>query len=218
MKKNKRYSIQIILLLFTIYTTAQTPATITKGSINTPYTVTGNETLIATQSITLSPNTYILAGSTFWAKISADEYIPPFALSNENFVFTRKYQTGLKSSDAIANNSDVIEGVVYYDGLGRPIQNIGIKASPNKTDIITHTAYDNIGRQEKEYLPYMDNLGSVASYRKSVDAQSGTIDYYKLNYPQDIDNALPNPFSQKKFENSPLNRVLLQASPEKTGH
>ncbi|WP_276381600.1 DUF6443 domain-containing protein [Flavobacterium sp. H4147] len=215
MNKTKRYSIQIILLLFTIYTAAQAPATILKGGANGAYTVTGTETLVATQSITLSPNTHIKAGSTFIARISPDDYIPIFALSNENFILTRKYAAPLKSSQEIANNSDVIESISYHDGLGRPLQNIAIKGAPNKNDIVIHIKYDNVGRQEKEYLPYMDDLGAVASYRNSIDAETRTNNYYKLNYPQDIDNTLPNPFSQKKFEDSPLNRVLMQAAPGK---
>jgi hypothetical protein len=88
MKKTKQYSIQFILLLFTIYSSAQAPAVIAKGTLNTPYTVTGNETLIATQSITLSPNTLIKSGSTFVAKIMPDAYIPISAISNENFKLT----------------------------------------------------------------------------------------------------------------------------------
>ncbi|PWB26433.1 DUF6443 domain-containing protein [Flavobacterium sp. HTF] len=215
MKKTKRYSIQFILLLFSIYATAQVPATIVKGSINTPYNVTGNETLIATQSIVLSPNTLIKSGSTFTAKIVPDAYIPISAISNENFILSRKYQTNLISGEDIVSNSDVIENISYYDGLGRPMQNIAIKGSPNKNDIVTHITYDNAGRQEKDFLPYMDNVGSIGSYRNSTDAETRINAYYKLNYPQDIDNALPNPFSQKKFDNSPLNRILLQAAPGK---
>lgn len=214
--KTKQYSIQIILLLFTIYIQAQTPATIVKGTINTPYTVTGPEpeTLIATKSITLKPNTIIKSGSKFLAKISPDEYSPVF-LSNGNFVFTRKYQTALKSIDEIANNADVLESVIYHDGLGRPIQSIAIKASPDKTDIISHTVYDNIGRQEKEYLPYPDNNIAIGSYRNESTALNGIIDYYKTNYPDDINTTAPNPYSQKKFDNSPLGRILLQAAPGK---
>ncbi|SHM96804.1 RHS repeat-associated core domain-containing protein [Flavobacterium chilense] len=214
MIKIKHYSIQIILLLLTLYTQAQTPATILKGNTTTPYIVTGDETLVATQSIILGPTTWIKAGSTFLAKINADEYTP-FALSNGNFIFTRKYQTALKSTEDIVNDSDVLESVIYHDGLGRPIQSIAIKASPGKTDIISHTAYDNIGRQEKEYLPYPDNNGLLASYRNSFTAVNGINDYYKLNYPDDINNLVPNPYSQKQFDNSPLNRVLSQASPGK---
>lgn len=212
--KTKQYSIQLILLLFTIYTQAQTPVSIIKGSINTPYIVRGSESLIATQSITLSPNTIIQSGSTFLARISPDEY-SPVALSNGNFVFTRKYQKALKVTEDIANNADVLESVIYHDGLGRPIQNIAIKASPNKTDIISHTNYDNIGRQEKEYLAYPDNSIAIGSYRNELTAINGINDYYKTNYPDDINNAAPNPYSQKKFDNSPLSRVLLQASPGK---
>ncbi|WP_428231969.1 DUF6443 domain-containing protein [Flavobacterium sp.] len=214
--KTKQYSIQVILLLFTIFIQAQTPATIVKGAINAPYTVTGPEpeTLTATKSITLRPNTIIKSGSKFLAKINPDEYSPVF-LSNGNFVFTRKYQTALKSIDEIANNADVLESVIYHDGLGRPIQSIAIKASPDKTDVISHTVYDNIGRQEKEYLPYPDSNIAIGSYRNESTALNGIIDYYKTNYPDDINTTAPNPYSQKKFDNSPLGRVLLQAAPGK---
>ncbi|WP_166923479.1 DUF6443 domain-containing protein [Flavobacterium poyangense] len=212
--KNYPYSIQIILLLFTLYAQAQTPATITKGAVNTPYIVTQNETLTATQSITLKPDTWIKAGSTFVAKIVPDAYIP-YTLSNENFVFTRKFQKALTSSSGVTANSDVMDNVTYFDGLGRAMQNVSIKAAANKKDILTPIVYDNIGRQEKEYLPYTDTNESVGIYRNTASAVMGVEEYYKSNYPLDINATVPNPFSQKKFEDSPLSRVLDQAAPGK---
>jgi RHS repeat-associated protein len=207
MKKAFRFII-VFLFFFESKLVAQIPEIITK----TDYTVAGSETLIASQSIILKPNTWIKSGSTFVAKISPDAY-NPFTFSNENYIFSRVFQSPLATSSSIGNNSDVIESIVYYDGLGRPMQNIAIKGSPSKQDIVTHISYDNFGRREKEYLPYMDTFSSYAAYRSS--AETNTIDYYKSNYSTDINALAPNPFSQKEFERSPLNRVFKQAAPGK---
>lgn len=218
MIKTKDCSIQIILLLFTIYIHSQAPATITKpvlpGSNYIVTTAIGPVTLIATQSIILGPNTHIQAGSTFTAKISSDAYIP-FTLSPENYIFKRTFQVPMTNASDITNNSDVMESISYFDGLGRPMQSIAIKASPSKQDLITPIEYDALGRQEKEYLPYMDILGATASFRTGADAIARTANYYMTNYPTEINNAKANPFSQKTFEDSPLNRVMQQAAPGK---
>lgn len=202
-----------VLLLFFISVDlmAQTPVSITKPEAgSTDYIVSGNVTLIATQSMTLKPNTFIQSGSTFVAKIIPDAYAS-LALSNENYIFTRSYQKAMTSSSGISENSDVIEGITYFDGLGRPMQNIAVKGSPGIQDIVTHIGYDDFGRQHKEYLPYMSSAGAIGSYRTSGDVS--TKSYYVSNYLADINSTSPNPFSEKQFEASPLNRILKQAAP-----
>ncbi|WP_320005646.1 DUF6443 domain-containing protein, partial [Shiella aurantiaca] len=42
----------------------------------------------------------------------------------------------------------------YYDGLGRPVQQVAQAASPQFKDIVSNVAYDAVGRQYREYLPY----------------------------------------------------------------
>jgi hypothetical protein len=204
-------SFKVVLLFFiTIVIQAQTPAVIVKGEINNSYIVTGVETLTATQSITLKPNTWIKQGSVFTAKINPDAYIVP-VFSNENYIFTRKFQTEMISTDGIVNNKDVIESIEYFNGLGKVMQNIGIKISPSKYDIVTHVEYDNLGRQDKEYLSYPETTGTIASYR--TDAKGKTNSYFISNYSTDINSAAPNPFSQELFENSSLNRVVQKGAP-----
>ncbi len=51
------------------------------------------------------------------------------SLSNENYVFTRTFQSEMTSSNQIQFEKDVIEGVTYFDGLGRAKQQIAIKSS-----------------------------------------------------------------------------------------
>ncbi|SEO96708.1 RHS repeat-associated core domain-containing protein [Flavobacterium sp. CF108] len=211
-----RYILEKTVCLLVFISTnlfAQTPVTVTKpDGLNTDYIVTGTENITASQTITLKPGTWIKTGSTFRASLLPDAY-KPITLSNENYIYTRTFQTAMTNDSGIANNKDVIETISYFDGLGRPMQNIAIKASPNKEDIVTHITYDAFGRQDKDYLPYPDQSGITASYRNGVDVSISN--YYSANYPLDINPNSPNPFSQKKFENSPLNRVLQQAAPGK---
>lgn len=206
MKNISKY-ILFIILLIGWDSNAQIEITIVKEN---NYTVTGTETLIASESITLKPNTWIKAGSTFIAKIESDAYRNT-SFSNENYIFTRTFQAPIDTVSDISKNSDVIENITYFDGLGRAMQNISIKASPSIQDIITPIKYDSIGRQKKDFLPYMDTSVNLASYRNN--AETSVSSYYKTNYPIDISSLKPNPFSEKEFEKSPLNRVLKQAAP-----
>ncbi|WP_244462156.1 DUF6443 domain-containing protein, partial [Wocania ichthyoenteri] len=217
----KNYIYTLLFLFVTQIVIAQTPSTIsTPESGQSSYIVTGTEALTATQSIILGPGTHIQSGSTFTAQIieptTATDPYTPITFSNENYVFTRSYQKPMTSFNATtAKEGDVIEQITYFDGLGRPIQSIGIKSAPDKKDIITHIDYDGFGRQDKDWLPYYETTGSLGNYRgnKALATQQ----YYQTNYADDfvgITNAQDiTAYSQKGFEASPLNRVLKQAAP-----
>lgn len=173
--------------------------------------------LTATTSIRFLPGSHIQSGSNFRAYIVNSPYEPPVivtGLNGENYIYTRSYQKGMQDASGITSNSDVIEQITYFDGLGRPMQNIAIKASPNLQDIITHIGYDDYGRQVTDYLPYEANgiLGSL----RTDDQVLATQTFNKVLYPDDFTGVLvenTNPFSQKEFEPSPLNRVMKQAAP-----
>lgn len=144
-----------------------------------------------------------------------DEIKAPYASINvsndQNYVLTRTYHEPMGSFAPI-NESDVMEEIAYIDGLGRSMQQIALKASQDKKDIVTHVDYDDYGRMEREFLPYEPLSGANGAYRS--DGEAGTIGYYQSNYSADLDGS-PNPFSQKEFEASPLNRVKKQAAPGK---
>ncbi|WP_159092245.1 DUF6443 domain-containing protein [Aquimarina sp. Aq107] len=177
----------------------------------------------AGQSITIKPNTWIQSGTVFTAIVTADAYIPHILSTDENYVLTRAFQSPitegmlLDPAVGIKNNSDVIENITYFDGLGRVKQQIGIKASPDKKDIVIHVGYDDYGRQNKQYLPFErqdDPLGSYDPVAITADINS----YYKGKYPTDFTGmaeADVNAYSESIFEASPLNRVLEQGAPGK---
>ncbi|AXT61366.1 hypothetical protein D1816_13755 [Aquimarina sp. AD10] len=213
MRKIAKY-ITVALLFVGIAVQAQTQANIVKQG---DYTVTGNEPpLIATQSITLKPNSWIKSGSNFSAVIAPNAYLPINLSNSENYVFTRVYQEAMTSASSISNNSDVIDNITYFDGLGRPKQQIGMRASPDLQDIVTHIKYDKYGRLDKEYLPYVSSE-TVGSY-KEVNVGYDINRYYQNKYPDDFTGMAlyeVNANSQSIYEPSPLNRVLERGAPGK---
>jgi RHS repeat-associated protein len=96
--------------------------------------------------------------------------------------------------------------VTYFDGLGRPIQQVAYAQSNSGKDIITHIEYDAFGRQAREFLPYANSAPSL-NYNPNAGTEVGSF-YNNIAY----ENTL-NPYSQKEFEASPLNRVMKQAAP-----
>ncbi|MEW7289455.1 DUF6443 domain-containing protein [Aquimarina sp. 2304DJ70-9] len=128
----------------------------------------------------------------------------PVQLSNENYIYTKVYLKELTDDSMVSDDKDVKEHVIYYDGLGRPIQDISIKDNPMGNDVVHHYEYDQFGRTEKTYLPLptTQNTGSlVTNPVLQINA------YYQDKYG---DN---NPFAQQRFENSLISRVLESAAP-----
>jgi RHS repeat-associated protein len=118
--------------------------------------------------------------------------------TTENFIKTTTYKG--------AGATLPVSQVTYFDGLGRPIQQIANAQSSTGKDIVTHIEYDAFGRQAKEFLPFPGDQNTML-YINAATAQTATTTHYTNLYG---DN---NPYSEKVFEPSPLNRVLEQAAP-----
>jgi len=76
---------------------------------------------------------------------------------DENYVVTMTPQTAkatISDNPIQYNPEQVLSSVQYVDGLGRPIQSIQYKASPDRKDIISFVEYDDLGRVAREYLPF----------------------------------------------------------------
>ena len=125
---------------------------------------------------------------------------------NQNYIKSKTYKVAstIPIDDTNPNQTGV--KVTYYDGLGRPIQNIASKNSTTGKDIATAIEYDGFGRQVKEYLPFYSSQNNLA-FIDNATLISNTVTQYQNNYGDS------NPFSEKVFEASPLNRVTKQAAP-----
>ncbi|SMO95875.1 hypothetical protein SAMN06265171_11594, partial [Chryseobacterium rhizoplanae] len=114
--------------------------------------------------------------------------------STENYVYSKTYL-----SDPTLANVKTSETVQYFDGLGRPKQIVGVKASPLGKDVVTPIKYDQFGRQVQDYLPV---------------PQGGTLN--GAITPDPLSNVSSTPYgsekiySEKILENSPLDRIQQQ--------
>lgn len=143
-------------------------------------------------------------------------------VSNTNYVASQSIllkpgfrATGESSFKISPNQIQNNQFITYYDGLGKPKQQISVGYSPDNKDIVQHIEYDEFGRITKEFLPHQYTGGNLGDFR--LDAQLSTKNYYKNLYAIDfsgvLDVNLINAYSEKQFENSPLNRVLKQSLP-----
>ena len=137
--------------------------------------------------------------------------IPFLALAqsqDQNYIKTTTYKkASTQVTVDVTNPADAAVQVSYFDGLGRPIQQIAHKQSSSGYDIITHIEYDAFGRQIKDFLPYANATASL-DYTDPATVATDLDDFYNT-YNGGTDYF----YSQKELESSPLNRVLKQAAP-----
>ncbi|OXB15160.1 DUF6443 domain-containing protein [Flavobacterium reichenbachii] len=144
--------------------------------------------------------------------------LAPFLMAGqtvtENFIKTTQYKIPSQTVISNPSASQATQNITYFDGLGRPIQQVAAQQSNSGNDIITHIKYDGFGRQVEEYLPFKSSNANMAF---DPLAETNVLSYYANPNPAVNGNpsqeATTNPFSRKELEASPLNRVLKQAAP-----
>lgn len=132
-------------------------------------------------------------------------------IKSENFIKTYSPISPV-SEESIAidgGNSVSLKNFVYFDGLGRPIQQNQVNFSPLGSDKITPINYDDFGRQIKNYLPYtIDNGQGSGELRDQALFEQET--FYNNFFGE---NAGDYSFAENIVEPSPLNRVMESYSP-----
>ncbi|MFM2214173.1 MAG: hypothetical protein RL427_1436 [Bacteroidota bacterium] len=121
---------------------------------------------------------------------------------DQNYIKTTTFQ------DASLSGVPPIIQVTYFDGLGRPIEKIAHKQSPQGNDLVIPIEYDEFGRQLFDFLPIVS--GQTLAYHGIT--KENVISNYESQTIPSVEST-SHPFSQKLVESSPLNRVLKQASP-----
>ena len=121
--------------------------------------------------------------------------------------------TTLSSANALTALTDVKQTNEFFDGMGRLSQTSLMKgslitASGNNTDLVKPVAYDPLGRQVFDYLPYATTF-NVGAYDVTVfpDQQAFNSTLFQ---PQG-DNLFF--YGQTNYEASPLGRVNSKTAP-----
>ncbi|MEL7003581.1 MAG: DUF6443 domain-containing protein [Bacteroidota bacterium] len=112
-------------------------------------------------------------------------------------------------------NTDIFqESTTYFDGFGRPIQQVNRQQSPNGLDVVTPIDYDQFGRVEKNYLPYVSSETNGGFKRNDVNTNDYESSHQYIFYQNGEAIARDDmPFSETVYEPSPLNRAKENGSP-----
>jgi len=145
------------------------------------------------------------------------DYQAPNLTQTENYQYTLAPQVAIKNLTDIEKQADVVESVVYYDDLGRNSKSIAIGQSPKGNDIVSVSAYDVMGRQSKQYLPYASSVNGGAYHNVhgndsfiDTDLNKFYTDYLTENN-ENTDYIVP--YSETLYDTS--GEVLKQSAPGK---
>ncbi|WP_177181282.1 DUF6443 domain-containing protein [Parapedobacter koreensis] len=170
--------------------------------------------LSGTQSVRLLPGFHAPAGSTLRVFITGTTSLGDGASSNQNYVQTTRYFLPLDAPVASPTSAQAMRDITYFDGLGRPLQQVGVKASGGTgyKDLVTPVTYDTYGRQDRDYLPYATETGAGGTFKSGAVAQQGS--YYSGTGTVPVGQAVnPSPYGRRVYEPSPLDRVVEQGFP-----
>jgi RHS repeat-associated protein len=146
------------------------------------YTVTSTDNLIATQRITLKPNTWIKSGSTFTAKINADansagdsptDFITKSILTYESDVLPNKVfkiqNTNNKQYNGLENTNS--ETNIVYDDNNNPTQSTTVLREGGTTvqTTVANVVYEN----QTSTSPYY--IGRTKSKSQTVTASGDSM-------------------------------------------
>ncbi|WP_257667188.1 DUF6443 domain-containing protein [Parapedobacter tibetensis] len=177
-------------------------------------TYSGQSSITALNSITLKPGFHIPSGSNVALSIQSHPDVGSVPTTGQNHILTRTFRTPVKESQLgqVRNISQENQMIQYFDGLGRPVQTVELKASPGYRDIVQHIEYDGFGRETHRYLPYAEQTGNNGSFKPGAKASQAA--YYGTSGSWDSHvRKTAHPYAVTVFEQSPLNRVLQQGAP-----
>jgi len=106
--------------------------------------------------------------------------------------------------------SETIKNIRYYDGFGKPMQDVYVGAANGTKDVVLHKHYDKYWRENREYLPYADNGETGGAFR--INAEADTKAYYATSSLSGMP-ATTYPYSEIVLEQSMLERKLEQGAP-----
>jgi RHS repeat-associated protein len=125
-------------------------------------------------------------------------------LNDQNWIMEKKYKVATDEPQTGIDKVDTKK--TYFDGFGRTVQEIGDgQGTETGKDVSRHIEYDEFGREANVYLPYGTESNGML--------YDGGTDHPTREYHDYLELL---PYSEKIFDNSPLNRVLKIGSPGST--
>jgi len=141
--------------------------------------------------------------------------------ADQNYILTSMpREAGITNPEDPTNTAcKVMQTVQYFDGLGRPLQTVQVKASPQQNDMVQPFAYDNMGREVNKYLSYTLTTPAVSDGSYKVNALQAGYGVSAFYNPADItklSSGVANitvPYAVNTFEASDVSRPLELGSP-----
>lgn len=114
-----------------------------------------------------------------------------------NFSYIRESVARVATTNEtdLDDHTKAINHILYLDGLGRPIQSVGYKTSPNAQDMLMGTnTLDPLGRVKRSYLPVQSNA-SNGSYQNNATSIAQT--FYNDTAPySEVETYEASPYSR----------------------
>lgn len=164
-----------------------------------------------------------LANSDSWAQVpggsraTATAVPIPGNYTTQTTNYIRLWEPDLPLTDTSVVSSpsrlvrEVKQSTQYFDGLGRPLQTVAKGISENGKDMVTPVIYDDYGREQYTYLPYVSQNSNDGRFK--LDPFNAQATFYatgSLN-PGTVGESIF--YGKFDFEASPLNRPLKTFAP-----
>jgi len=127
------------------------------------------------------------------------------SFGNQNYIVSTVYRTAVQAPVSTITAQQASRTIVYYDGLGRAMQQVQWQGSPLKRDVVTHKTYDQYGVEYRKFLPYAEVSENDGKYKPA--AASRQLSYYSTANAANVGVVrTPNPYADAIYEKSPLMR------------
>lgn len=129
---------------------------------------------------------------------------------NVNYILTTSLRAPTTEFENILNTPH-LQTINYFDGLGRPVQTVIPKGSPNQMDLVSFNTYDQVGRVDTTFLTYAINATTSGAYNSVPFAKWFANIFYGSQLAGRVSDT--RPFTVTEYEKSPLNRVIAEVGP-----
>lgn len=178
------------------------------------------------QLLSLLPATLVLTGMT--SRAQTPPFIPPSTYTGTSVNYVRTWEATAPSQTPSTMmsgpNTDVKQTTQYYDGFGRPMQNILKQASPLGNDLVQTNLYNSLGQQQYSFQQFVSNVAQSGDVPNNGTFKTDAFMQQEAFYngqlqgqPAELYTNGANHYNwayqETDYEASPLNRVLDSYAP-----